>query len=61
MWRKAAQKLGIPPWKLDEPIWALGSKLCTKRKCNQCPVENLCDKIKGIKFRENTIIWEVEV
>ena len=57
-WRKAAKKLGIPPWKLDEPIWTIGSKLCTKRKCKQCPIENLCNKTKGIKFKENTIIWE---
>jgi len=57
-WRKAAKKLGIPPWKLDEPIWTIGSKLCTKRKCKQCPVEKLCNKTKGIKIKENTLIWE---
>ena len=56
-WRNAAKKLGIPPWKLDEPIWTIGSKLCSKRKCGQCPVEEFCDKTKGITFKENTAIW----
>lgn len=26
-WRHAAQTLGTAPWKLDEPIWTIGSKL----------------------------------
>jgi N-glycosylase/DNA lyase len=56
-WRNAAKKLGIAPWKLDEPIWTTGSKLCSGRKCEQCPVEDLCDKTKGITFKENTVIW----
>lgn len=56
-WRNAAIKLDIPPWKLDEPIWTIGSKLCSQRKCGKCPVEELCDKTKGITFKENTVIW----
>jgi hypothetical protein len=56
-WRNAATKLNTAPWKLDEPIWTTGSKLCSGRKCGQCPVENLCDKTKGIVFKENTVIW----
>ena len=56
-WRDAAKKLGTPPWKLDEPIWTIGSKLCSGRKCGKCPVEELCDKTKGITFKENTAIW----
>jgi len=59
-WRKAAKTLGIAPWKLDEPIWNIGSKLCTQRKCNQCPVQVHCNKTKGIVFKENTIVWEVQ-
>ena len=59
-WREAARTLRIAPWKLDEPIWNIGSKLCTQRKCHQCPVENLCDKTKHITFKENTIIWSTE-
>jgi len=56
-WRNAAKKLGTPPWKLDEPIWTIGSKLCSSRKCGKCPVEELCDKTKGVTFKENTVIW----
>ena len=56
-WRNAAKKLGTPPWKLDEPIWTVGSKLCSGRKCGKCPVEDLCDKTRGITFKENTAIW----
>jgi len=57
-WRNAAKKLNTSPWKLDEPIWTTGSKLCSGRKCVQCSVENLCDKTKGITFKENTVIWK---
>ena len=56
-WRNAANKLGTPPWKLDEPIWTIGSKLCSQRRCGRCPVEELCEKTKGITFKENTAIW----
>lgn len=56
-WRNAAKKLNVPPWKLDEPIWTVGSKLCSGRKCGKCPVKDLCDKTKGITFRENTATW----
>jgi endonuclease III len=57
-WRYAAKTLGTTPWKLDEPIWTVGSKLCSDRKCGQCPVEDLCDKTKGITFKENTVVWK---
>jgi hypothetical protein len=54
----AAKTLGTAPWKLDEPIWTVGSKLCSGRKCGECPVEDSCDKTKGIAFKENTVIWK---
>ena len=57
-WRNAAKKLDTAPWKLDEPIWTTGSKLCSGRKCGRCPVKSLCDKTKGITFKENTVIWK---
>jgi N-glycosylase/DNA lyase len=60
VWRNAAKTYCIAPWKLDEPIWNIGSKLCTKRKCNQCPVDGLCDKTKGITFKENILFWETQ-
>ena len=57
-WRNAAQKLSTPPWKLDEPIWTIGSKLCSDRKCGQCPVKDLCNRTRGIVFKENTVMWK---
>ena len=57
-WRTAAKKVDTYPWKLDEPMWTIGSKLCTERKCYFCPVEELCDKTKGVRFREGIAIWE---
>jgi endonuclease III len=59
-WRNAARELKTAPWKLDEPIWTTGSKLCSGRKCGQCPIEVLCDKTKGITFKENTVIWKTK-
>lgn len=38
--------------------WTVGSKLCSERKCDQCPVEDLCTKTKGITFKENIVVWE---
>lgn len=29
VWRNVAENLDITPWQLDEPIWTIGSKLCT--------------------------------
>jgi endonuclease III len=57
-WRNAAKTLGTAPWKLDEPIWTIGSKLCSGRKCGQCPVEDLCSKTKEAIFKENTVVWK---
>jgi endonuclease III len=57
-WRNAAKTLGTAPWKLDEPIWTAGSKLCSGKKCGKCPVEDLCDKTKGVTFKENTVVWK---
>lgn len=57
VWRDAARELNVPPWKLDEPIWTVGSKLCSQRKCQKCPVEEYCEKTKGITFKENTVLW----
>jgi endonuclease III len=58
VWRNAAGRLNTPPWKLDEPIWTIGSRLCSKRLCDKCPVHDLCDKVKGIRFKGDVMIWE---
>jgi endonuclease III len=57
VWRNAAKKLGTSPWKLDEPIWTVGSKLCSSRNCGKCPVKDLCGQTKRIVFKENTAVW----
>jgi hypothetical protein len=58
IWREAAKAINTSPWRLDEPMWNIGSKLCTYRKCKECPVDDLCDKTKGAAFKENIIVWE---
>jgi len=57
VWRNAARQIETYPWKLDEPIWTIGSKLCSKRKCSNCPVEDLCNNVKGIQFKGAIMIW----
>jgi len=58
VWRNAAKEIGTYPWKLDEPMWTVGSKLCSKRSCDKCPVEDLCDKSKGVRFKGDVLLWE---
>ncbi|MHA1973317.1 MAG: hypothetical protein ACTSW1_10000 [Candidatus Hodarchaeales archaeon] len=56
-WRDAARKLETYPWKLDEPIWTIGSKLCSKKKCGQCPVRQYCDKNFHVIFKNAIALW----
>jgi len=58
VWRRAASQLNIYPWKLDEPIWTIGSSLCPQWKCRRCPVEELCDKIKGYRIVGGNLTWK---
>lgn len=58
VWREVAKSLDIALWQLDEPISAIGSKLCTAKNCTQCRVKDLCDKNFGIKIEGNRIHWE---
>ncbi|MEM0449153.1 MAG: hypothetical protein QW520_04960 [Methanomassiliicoccales archaeon] len=57
VWRKAAIAVGTEPWKLDEPIWNIGSKRCAVGKCNQCPIIHLCEKKRDVTFQGNRVIW----
>jgi len=57
-WRDAAHNLGTYPWKLDEPIWTIGSKLCSKKKCGQCPVKQYCDKMFDVRFENAVASWD---
>ena len=58
VWRNVAENLDIAPWQLDEPIWTIGSKLCTRKDCAPCPVKHLCDKNFYIKIQGNKIYWK---
>jgi hypothetical protein len=50
-WSEAANKIGVPAWYLDEPLWSVGSKLCSKRLCDKCPVETNCSKSFNVVFK----------
>lgn len=56
-WRDAAHVLGTYPWKLDEPIWTVGSKLCSKKKCEICPVQNMCGKFFDVSIQGSIAVW----
>jgi len=58
VWRRAANKMNVYPWKLDEPIWTIGSSLCSGWKCQRCPVEDLCDKVKGYRIAGGNLSWK---
>ena len=55
---EAAKKMSLPAWYLDEPLWSIGSKLCSKRTCHRCPIEKLCRKNFNVKFEgANNRTW----
>lgn len=41
-WVKAANELSISPSYADQYLWLIGSELCSKKKCNECPISKLC-------------------
>jgi len=49
VWRDAAKTIETLPWKPDELIWIIGSKLCTKKRTLR---EKLCSQ--SIKYPVNT-------
>jgi len=51
VWSQAAKRISVPAWYLDEPLWSVGSRLCSKNDCSRCPVEGLCAKNFGVKFK----------
>jgi hypothetical protein len=50
-WSQAAKNLEIPAWYLDEPLWSVGSKLCSKKACHRCPIKEFCQKNFEVKFK----------
>jgi len=51
IWSRAAKRISVPAWYLDEPLWSVGSRLCSKNDCSRCPVEGLCPKKFEVKFK----------
>jgi endonuclease III len=67
VWGDAAKSINVEPWKLDEPIWRMGSEYCSKRKilntsdCDQkdrCPISTYCEKTTGFLFTADKIEWK---
>ena len=56
IWDQAAQEIGVPAWYLDEPLWSIGSKLCSKKGCGRCPVAEECEKNFYVKFKGSNIV-----
>ena len=55
VWGQATRSLSIPSWYIDEPLWTIGSKLYSKKLCNQCPILRLCDRHFDVTFRGSNI------
>lgn len=41
-----ANKLKINPSNIDKYLWEVGNTYCNKKKCEECPLNNLCNKMK---------------
>jgi len=50
-WDDASKNIGVPAWYLDEPLWSVGSRLCSKKRCYRCPIGDDCDRNFNIRFR----------
>jgi len=46
LWKEAAIATGLKWEELDRALWLLGSKGCTSKKCNLCPIKAYCSKGK---------------
>lgn len=44
---EVGNELGINPSDIDKYLWELGSTLCNKKKCSECPIKNYCKKGKN--------------
>jgi len=55
VWSEAAKNIEIPSWYLDEPLWSIGSRLCSKRKCKKCPIIEYCNNNFNIRFKGSKI------
>lgn len=51
VWDQATEKINVLAWYLDEPLWSVGSELCSKKKCGRCPIEEVCQKNFHVRFK----------
>jgi N-glycosylase/DNA lyase len=58
VWRRAAKAMNIAPWELDEPMWTIGSKLCSRSYCSPCPVQHLCAKNFCVTIQGSNVYWK---
>jgi len=58
VWRNAAKALDIAPWQIDEPMWTIGSNLCSDHHCQPCPVKDLCLKNFDAFISSNMLFWK---
>ena len=42
IWVRASQMEHVDPCETDRNLWLLGSLLCSKKKCAQCPLDDMC-------------------
>ena len=40
------KKLNINPSNIDKYLWQIGNSYCNKKLCEECPLNNICKKIK---------------
>lgn len=44
IWIQAAYKNHLSACKIDQYLWSIGSKLCAKRDCKNCPLSETCKR-----------------
>jgi len=55
VWSRATKSLSIPAWYIDEPLWSVGSRLCSKKKCSPCPINELCERRFTVRFKGSNV------
>jgi hypothetical protein len=58
VWRDAAKAIDIAPWQIDEPMWTIGSNLCSAQNCHPCPVKEHCLRNFDASIRSNHLFWK---
>lgn len=48
-WIKVAHQNNIKASDIDKYLWIIGNSLCSKKECNNCPINKNCQKKKGIQ------------